>query len=256
MCFLLLEDGGEILLETGGGILLNQIPEVAVAPNLPGTVIFDSVNADSPAVEIMYSAGKGYFQWPGYTSASRVAQPPISPSASYAGLLGYWKMPNQLLLIPGSGFLSREIYTVYASGYAIVPVNAPADVQFNILMEQNAFLPGPDNSFDSIIHYQDSLATLGTPVDILPGTLVTWALIARLTGGGQNEGYVSSQFTLSVGDDCGNPIQTYSGGLASVRGRSAPRIQLSMAVQCSGGIDLTHPLKVKMTQFLLRRGVR
>jgi hypothetical protein len=248
--FLLLEDGGFLLLETDGEIILeDQIPVLQFAPILPGAVEFDSVGSENLSELSFYKSGKQFFTWPGYSGSRRIAQPTVGTADGF-GLLGFWEMPNQLLVVPGAGRLSGEIYTVYASGYMVIP-DSFLSPTVNLLLEQNYFSnPDPDGTVNSIVVQRDAVASVGTAISLTPGSVIPWSLVCRLQGARKN-GIISGSYNITV--DC----VSYTGVLSSNRNpRIEPIIQLSLGVDFSGQNIGSDDFKARMTQFILRRGVR
>lgn len=154
------------------------------------------------------------------------------------GALGQRAMPDQLLIIPGSGYLNPYAYAVIG-GDVTIPASAQ-NVSLTVSLFENYF----QQSGQSVSVQSDPLATIVVPT--VAGSTVQWSAVVRLRDSGRHNGALIADIMSN-----GNALSTlYSNFNNSVQ----PRIQLSVGINLQGSIVGSDLPKVRLLQFDLQKG--
>lgn len=167
---------------------------------------------------------------------------PVLATADGFGNLGTFQLPKSLLVAPGNGRLSRNIYFVVAAG----TVSSPGGNSYptvNLILNQNYFTA---DSYGQITARADTIATLSTPFQLHATQTCNWSLVCMLTGKGPGSGILIGTYTFTV-----NGIVTHGKLASSFNPVVEPTLQFSLGVQFTGAANGT-PFEATLTQFQLQ----
>ena len=161
------------------------------------------------------------------------------------GLLGRLAMPHELLVAPGNGRLSGNVYYAVASGKITIPLLS-VNSTVNFVLNQNYF-SNPYSGSSSIIIQSDVMATRISSQSLSPGS-TNWFVVCKLSGNSVGNGILISDFTIAIGSSLITG-RFYSNKNPFIE----PIIQLSLGVQFSGTTIGSSVFTAMMSQFELQQ---
>ena len=188
------------------------------------------INSSNPPEVDEFSSATQFF------SRTAAPFPSFLATPDNWGSLGQRAMGGELLIAPGSGSLSGNIYYAVMGGDITIPASA-SNVGLSITLFENYFTQaGPSISTQS-----DPLVI--SPVSVTPGSTILWSVVCRLSGNSPRNGILKAEQIIN-----GQPGGVmYSNFNPSVE----PKIQLSLGVNLQGsGSDSP---QIRLLQFELQQ---
>jgi len=215
---------------------------------------FDNASVVTPSLINLTSTGKQNFIWPNYPSRSSFQQIPSAPLTGRTlpngqSNLGYYKMPNELLVMPSYAWLVSNKCIINAGGTITSPLATGTSCTFEL----------DQNYFSQVGTGVANISVVADPL-VLPGaqfplagskTQVPWSLKCLIRGGGL--GQLSSSFTLTIG------TMSYLGAMFSSRMNQfglAPSVQLSLGLVFTGAVVPPDSIAATLTSFTAKQSER